>query len=73
MSTTRIGSVENHITVSELADELGVNRRSVHRVLKRWGLKTTRSWVTTDGGRQECVLLPPETVAFLCQWFGKDA
>jgi hypothetical protein len=69
----RIGPPKDHETVSELAEELRVNRRSIHRLLKKQGLVFTKAWVTTEGGRQECIMVPPESASFVRQWFRRDA
>ena len=65
----RIGKPEGHKTVTELAQELGVDRRSVHRCIERLGIAAKLSWVQTAGGRQLGLTVDKAGAGLIRQWF----
>ena len=67
-----IGKPESYLTVTELADRLGVHRTSVHRTIKRLGLPATRCWIKTDSGRQFGIAVSKDAAAQISKWFGEE-
>lgn len=68
----KIGTPKEHTTVTDLARELGVSRRSVHRCIGRLGILADRRWVQTPGGRQLALTIDREGASLIRKWFSEE-